>query len=41
MREKIEIAILVIGILVGTPLFAYLGYQAGTEEAQTVLDLKK
>lgn len=41
MREKIEIAILALGILIGTPLFAYMGYQAGLDEAQAVVDAKK
>lgn len=41
MREKIEIAILVLGVLIGTPLFAYMGYQAGVSEAQPMVESKK
>ena len=41
MREKIEIAVLILGILIGTPLFAYMGYQSGMSDAKKIASAKK
>lgn len=40
LRSKVELAILILGVLFGTPLAIYMGYDAGVSEAKAAVASK-